>query len=503
MKLENDELDSYGAKYKSKYEHIVNLIKVYDPRTKGISPYSPTLPQWAVIGTIIEEPNSRVQVITPTQYGKSLAVGISAMISAVLLGDKIAIVAPSTDKAKIIMDVAIDHLDDNPVFSEAVKLEKGDTIERIKKYRQKTRLNFSSGGEIRVYSADSRNKQATIISMMGFGARKVLVDESSLIDDDLYSTIKRMVGGYSDGFLFEIGNPFINNHFRRTWESDRYFKIFIDYKKALSENRYSEEFIKEMRDEEFFSVLYECKFPELDESNVIGAYKLLSPYIHLNLTTEKYNIEPNAILGVDVARAGNDSTVFVKRGNNYARVVWRKKRTKLDEIAMMIVRFIKGGIPAENVFIDETGMGGYLVDFLVERGYNIMGVRFNQKSSDQDRFLNIRAEMYREMKFWLDDKMNMKRKCLVGAPALWRELSYLTYSFSSGRMKMTSKDELKTLSKGKSPDIADALALTFAYPRTIYKPEKEKSITEQIWDADMQEIENNKINNGLDPIEKI
>lgn len=503
MLLKEEELDLFAVPFKEKYEHIVSMIQVYDPDSGLLRPYNPTLSQWGIIGSILEEPNTRVQTICPTQYGKSLAVGIAAMISAVLLGDKIAIVAPSTDKAKIIMDVAIDHLDDNAIFAEAIKLEKGDTIERIKKYRQKTRLSFSSGGEIRVYSADSRNKQATTRALMGFGARKVIVDESSLIDDDLYSTIKRMVGGYKDGFLFEIGNPFINNHFRRTWENERYLRIFVDCYKALSEGRYSKAFIDEMREEEFFSILYECKFPDLDETNKAGLYKLLSPYTHFNLTTQKYNLEPNSLLGVDVARAGKDHTVFVKRGGNFARVVWRKQRTKLDEIAMMVVRFIKGGLPAENVFIDETGMGGYLVDFLSERNYDVIGVNSNHPSSDQERFFNIRSEMFWEMKLWLEDKGQDNLKPLVGSPAMWKELTYLTYSFFNGKIKLTSKDEIKAVNRGQSPDIADALALTFAYPRTIHKPTREKTLTERIWDADMAKIEAEKIAREQDPMDII
>lgn len=501
MLLKDKELDLFAKPFKDKYQHIIEMVKVYNPDSGLLEPYKPTLSQWGIIGSILEEPNTRVQTICPTQYGKSLGVGIAAMISAVLLGDKIAIVAPSTDKAKIIMDVAIDHLDDNQIFAEAIKLEKGDTIERIKKYRQKTRLSFSSGGEIRVYSADSRNKQATTRALMGFGARKVIVDESSLIDDDLYSTIKRMVGGYKDGFLFEIGNPFINNHFRRTWESERYLRIFVDCYKALEEGRYSQGFIDEMKEEEFFSILYECKFPELDETNKIGMYKLLSPYTHFNLTTTKYNIEPNSVLGVDVARSGKDHTVFVKRGYNFARVVWRKQRTKLDEIAMMIVRFIKGGIPADNVFIDETGMGGYLVDYLVERGYDVVGVNSNHEPSDKERFFNIRSEMFWETKLWLEDKFEEKQKPLVGTPAQWKELTYLTYSFFNGKIKLTTKDEIKAANKGQSPDIADALALTFAYPRTVNIPEKKKSYTELMWEADMREIKEKQMQRDLDPVD--
>lgn len=502
MLLKDKELDKFALPFKEKYDHIIKMVQVYNSDSGNLEPYDPTISQWGIIGSILEEPNNRVQTICPTQYGKSLAVGISAMISAVLLGDKIAIVAPSTDKAKIIMDVAIDHLDDNPIFAEAIKLDKGETIDRIKRYRQKTRLSFASGGEIRVYSADSRNKQATTRALMGFGARKVIVDESSLIDDDLYSTIKRMVGGYKDGFLFEIGNPFINNHFRRTWENPRYLRIFVDCYKAMEEGRYNQKFIDEMREEEFFSILYECKFPELDETNKVGTYKLLSPYVHFNLTTrDSYNVEPNSVLGVDVARAGRDHTVFVKRGFNFARVVWRKQRTKLDEIAMMVVRFIKGGVPAENVFIDSTGMGGYLVDFLNEREYDVIGVNSNDKPSDEERFYNLRAEMFWETKLWLEEKGEDKQKPLVGEPSKWKELTYLTYGFLNGKIKMTTKDEIKATNKGASPDIADALALTFAYPRIVNKPEKEKSFTELLWEADMKKIREEREQEEIDPFE--
>lgn len=490
--LRDSELDEFASVYKEKYQDVISKVRVYNPQTGVAGPYSPTLSQWGVIGAILEEPHNRVQVICPTQYGKSLNVGIACMISAVLLGDKIAIVAPSTDKAKIIMDVAIDHLEDHPMFAESVKLETGETIERIKKYRQKTRLSFQGGGELRVYSADSRNKQATTKALMGFGARKVIVDESSIIDDDLYSTIKRMVGGYADGFLFEIGNPWENNHFRRTWESERYLRIFVDVYKALEEGRYPANFVEEMREEEHFSVLYECKFPDVESTNKANVYRLVSPYAHLNLTTEKYNIEPNSVLGVDVARSGRDSTVFVKRGANYARVVWRAQKAKIDEIAMMIVRFIKGGMLAENVFIDSTGLGGMLVDFLQERGYDVIGVNSSESPTEKDRYANMRAEMYWEMKKWIDENVDNRKKCLVGKPSLWKELSYLTYTFVNGKIKMSLKEEIKASNKGASPDIADALALTFSYSRDIVIPEVKKSLTEVLFDKDMEEIRKKK-----------
>ena len=45
-----------------------------------------------------------------------------------------------------------------------------------------------------IYTADARNAQNVKKAMMGFGAANVILDESPLIPDDLYATIKRMVG---------------------------------------------------------------------------------------------------------------------------------------------------------------------------------------------------------------------------------------------------------------------------------------------------------------------
>jgi hypothetical protein len=47
---------------------------------------------------------------------------------------------------------------------------------------------------------------------MGFGAPNLALDESALMDDDIYATAIRMVGGTKGHFVVEIGNPFRRNH---------------------------------------------------------------------------------------------------------------------------------------------------------------------------------------------------------------------------------------------------------------------------------------------------
>ena len=61
----------------------------------------------------------------------------------------------------------------------------------------------------------------------------------------------------------------------RSSKSPRYHKIWIDYHQGLKEGRYTEEFIEEMREEDFFDILYECKFPEEDMIDSKGFQRLI------------------------------------------------------------------------------------------------------------------------------------------------------------------------------------------------------------------------------------
>ena len=84
---------------------------------------------------------------------------------------------------------------------------------------------------------------------------------------------------------------------------------------------------------------------------------------------------------------------------------------------------------------------------------------FRSKAQDSARYENIRAEMYFKLKEWLE-----KGGALPNVPGLREELSKVQYKFSKhGRLMLTPKEEIKD-KLGRSPDTADALALTFARP---------------------------------------
>ena len=78
---------------------------------------------------------------------------------------------------------------------------------------------------------------------------------------------------------------------------------------------------------------------------------------------------------------------------------------------------------------------------------------------DTERYANIRAEMYFKCRDWLQDGGVIPQDA-----DLKTELSAVEYRFTSnGRIILEAKDKIKER-MGRSPDLADALALTFAYP---------------------------------------
>jgi phage terminase large subunit-like protein len=146
-----------------------------------------------IIDIIAKRRYPRTQLILPTQYGKSMAVADGVLLRIATHKEKWAIVAPSEDKARIIMDYIIDRIFDDVVFSE--QLEFKASKEKLKQERSKTRIVFRDGGEVRVYSGNAGNTRQTKSALMGFGAPNIILDEAGQISDELYATVKRMVGG--------------------------------------------------------------------------------------------------------------------------------------------------------------------------------------------------------------------------------------------------------------------------------------------------------------------
>ena len=163
------------------------------------------------------------------------------------------------------------------------------------------------------------------------------------------------------------------------------------------------------------------------------------------------------VIGVDPARGGLDSTVIVVRRGRDIVAIKRYKGEDTMSIVGRVIDAIDEYKPTLTV-IDEGGLGYGILDRLTEQRYKVRGVNFGWKAKNPVMWGNKRAEMWGAMREWLktasipQDKM--LKDDLVGP---------MKKPNSAGTIFLEGKKEMK--SRGlATPDAADALAVTFAYP---------------------------------------
>lgn len=168
------------------------------------------------------------------------------------------------------------------------------------------------------------------------------------------------------------------------------------------------------------------------------------------------------IIGLDVARFGDDSTVFCfRRGRWCYKFECYEKRDNV-EVANLATNFIQEYHP-NRIFMDVGGQGAGVYDILKDRGFSeiIRGIYFGEKAINDERYFNRRAEMWDSVRMWLSSSPQVQ---LPQDETLFDDLTGINKKYDRrGRLQLEEKEEVKKR-LGRSPDKADALALTFAEP---------------------------------------
>lgn len=176
-------------------------------------------------------------------------------------------------------------------------------------------------------------------------------------------------------------------------------------------------------------------------------------------------------IGIDCSGLGKDSNVIVVRNQNEILDIIEKKVASNSELCSIVRGLImthgKGNL--SHIAIDEA-YGLDLHERLTEAGIIASIVPFGGKANNQ-AYANRRAEMY------INLKKGIEEYGLKGiTEELHRELQATKYILNNnGKIQLIPKDEIK-LNIGRSPDIADALALTYIQeiiPQGLIKAERE------------------------------
>lgn len=164
------------------------------------------------------------------------------------------------------------------------------------------------------------------------------------------------------------------------------------------------------------------------------------------------------ILGVDPARFGDDRSVIFPRQGLQAFTPMVYRGIDNMELAARVAAKIEAWKP-DAVFVD-AGAGAGVIDRLRQLEYDVIEVNFGGKAIDP-RYSNKRTEMWYEMADWV-----RAGGAIPNDTSLKLELATPTYRYdAANRIVLESKDDIrKRLPEAGSPDLADALALTFAAP---------------------------------------
>lgn len=170
-------------------------------------------------------------------------------------------------------------------------------------------------------------------------------------------------------------------------------------------------------------------------------------------------------IGVDVARFGDDASVIYFRKGRDGRSVTPLKFRGIDTMTLAgKVSEVYQQYRADAVFVDGGGVGGGVVDRLRQLNVPVFDVQFGGKADgigfvtgdEGVRYANKRAEIWGAMRSWL------KGGAIPNDPELTAQLTNLEYGYNlRNEIQLEKKEDMKKRGLD-SPDIADALALTFS-----------------------------------------
>ena len=164
------------------------------------------------------------------------------------------------------------------------------------------------------------------------------------------------------------------------------------------------------------------------------------------------------VVTIDVARYGDDKTVFYaieSSQDSIYRTIGKEtheKKSTMEIVGRAVLFAQRLGIKA--FAVDEIGVGAGVVDRLKELGYQVIAVNSSEKSSDPEKFYNVRAEVYgKGAELFQDNKVSI----LSDDIELQEQLSWAKYKVvkSNGLIQIEAKDDIKKR-YGRSPDNADA-----------------------------------------------
>jgi len=369
-----------------------------------------------------------------------------------------------------------------------------------------TGLRLPNGNEIIGISTK------TTENLAGISAPEMLfiVDEASGFPDDLWEVLSK--GNAAGGVkIFCISNP--------TRTSGWFFRIFRERAKfsrwqcftISSENTpnarsgkrlvpglATRDFIEEIRtecgaewrDDPVYMVRIRGEFPPQGSDAVISLHAVERATSRWETTSPPDPELYELTIGVDVGRYGTDPSVAQPVRGSYAyepREVYRADGPTVANMALAMARELRQGDEVIRMVVDGIGVGASVVDALkysedVQEGrVYLVDLNVGEAADEQamkktpDGKAKKPVHSYERLRdqlwFGVAEWLKSPQAALPNQERLGAELLVATYAFTAnGKIKVLSKDLMRALLDGRSPDYADALAMA------VYRGKRGKRI---------------------------
>ena len=296
----------------------------------------------------------------------------------------------------------------------------------------------------------------------------VIVDEPSGVEEFIFESIEGILAGGEIRRLLLIGNPMsLSGTYWNSFMDERTAQLYkqihisafdcpnVKDNGSKIPGLCTKEWIEERRqewgeDNPLYQIRVLGEFPQQG----------IDTLIPLNWITQAIKRECKAegikVLGVDIARYGDDETVACLRQGGKLIKIWRWSKQDTMQTTNRLFNIIQTESPNE-VRVDVIGIGSGVVDRLKELGVKVKGINVAESAKENNKYTNLRAEIFWQLRerFQKGDIDTPDNSKMVA------QLAGLKYEFdSSGKLKLQSKEDMRR--KGlKSPDIADALAIAY------------------------------------------
>lgn len=320
------------------------------------------------------------------------------------------------------------------------------------------RIVLKSAPESSFLSARTSSKERPE-AMAGIHSEHVMLvfDEASAVEEVVFESAAGSMSGHN-AITILIGNPtrnsglFFMTHHRLSSE-------WVTMHVSCKDNPLvSADFIKQIADtygenSNAYRVRVLGEFALKEDDTLIPA-ELVDSAIARDIKTLPGE---GLLYGVDVARFGDDRSVLVKRRGNVVEEVKAWTGADLMETVGRVVAEARIDKP-EVIMVDSIGLGAGVADRLRELGFNVRDVNVAETASMDPTAAKLRDELWLACRNWLATRA----VSLPKHDELRQELVAPTYTFlSNGKIKVEGKGDMKKRGM-RSPDIADALCLTFA-----------------------------------------